>query len=309
MQARPSHFANAPTRSIFEQIKLGISVKEHLTGDVWESISPAAKQGSGHKSRPASHVAPGFSGPRSARPDGSTQATRGQAADRRPRASHNCGGRAQLQLDAGGIRRTPQRYGPLPTAATFVCPRPVRASRALRRPPARLPRRNRTTSRSSATTKSSLAAALHPSLRAGPRSVRSVSALGASRCQRVGSRGPPQCTDTGATHRAVKGHQSRPSRRGRSSQISRCPGRWPSQRRRSLRPAVRGWHSSTFGRTLCPVRVLADHSTARNRRPIFSAHVPRCARCFGTKPATYTQRFAHMLVLPGIDSHRHIDGY
>ena len=157
MQARPSHFANAPTRSIFEQIKLGISVEEHLTGDVWESISPAAKQGSGHKSRPASHVAPGFSGPRSARPDGSTQATRGQAADRRPRASHNCGGRAQLQLDAGGIRRTPQRYGPLPTAATFVCPRPVRASRALRRPPARLPRRNRTTSRSSATTKSSLA--------------------------------------------------------------------------------------------------------------------------------------------------------
>lgn len=210
MQARPSHFANAPTRSIFEQIKLGISVKEHLTGDVWESISPAAKQGSGHKSRPASHVAPGFSGPRSARPDGSTQATRGRAADRRPRASHNCGGRAQLQLDAGGIRRTPQRYGPLPTAATFVCPRPVRASRALRRPPARLPRRNRTTSRrrSSATTKSSLAATLHPILRAGPRSVRSVSALlGASSLRAPRRRrGPPQCTDTGATHRAVKGH-------------------------------------------------------------------------------------------------------
>ena len=122
MQARPSHFANAPTRSIFEQIKLGISVEEHLTGDVWESISPAAKQGSGHKSRPASHVAPGFSGPRSARPDGSTQATRGRAADRRPRASHNCGGRAQLQLDAGGIRRTPQRYGPLPTANVRLPP-------------------------------------------------------------------------------------------------------------------------------------------------------------------------------------------
>ena len=42
-ESRPSHIASAPTRSIFEQIKAGISVQEHLTGDVWEGVSPAAK--------------------------------------------------------------------------------------------------------------------------------------------------------------------------------------------------------------------------------------------------------------------------
>ena len=42
-ETRPSAVASAPTPSIFDQIKAGITVQEHLTGDVWKGVSDAAK--------------------------------------------------------------------------------------------------------------------------------------------------------------------------------------------------------------------------------------------------------------------------
>ena len=42
-ETRPSAVASAPTPSIFDQIKAGITVQDHLTDDLWKGVSDAAK--------------------------------------------------------------------------------------------------------------------------------------------------------------------------------------------------------------------------------------------------------------------------
>ena len=42
-ETRPSAGASAPTPSIFDQIKAGITVQEHLSGEAWKGVSDAAK--------------------------------------------------------------------------------------------------------------------------------------------------------------------------------------------------------------------------------------------------------------------------